>query len=224
MSALSRMFGGSKAQKETPQAAMLKIQETVDILTKKQEYLETQIEKEVATARKFAKTNRRAALNALKKKKMYTDQLAHLDGTIATLESQRANLDNASLNMEAMKAMQTATSALKNAHKNMDLDQVNKIKDEIDEQQEIARTISEEISRPAGQDMFDEDELLAELNELEGEADDDAILNRVLDIPEPSSELPSIPSSSKTAAKNTSQSKKTTDEEDQIAALSMWSN
>ncbi|KAL3319569.1 Charged multivesicular body protein 4C [Cichlidogyrus casuarinus] len=223
MSALSRMFGGSKAQKETPQSAMLKLQETVDILTKKQEYLETQIEKEVATAKKFAKTNRRAALNALKKKKMYTDQLARLDGTIATLESQRANLDNASLNMEAMKAMQTAATALKNAHKNMDLDQVNKIKDEIDEQQEIARTISEEISRPSGQDMYDEDELLAELNELEGEADDDAILNRVLDIPVPSTELPSIPSTSRTAAKTTNQSKKTTEEEDQIAALSMWS-
>jgi hypothetical protein len=50
--------------------------------------------------------------------------------------------------------------------------QVHDMMDDIAEQQDVAREISEAISNPVafGQD-FDEDELEAELNELEAETD-----------------------------------------------------
>merc|ERR1711862_625817 len=60
----------------------------------------------------------------------------------------------------------------KNAHKGMDVDNVHDMMDDIAEQQDVAKEISEAIPNPVafGQD-FDEDELEAELNELEMEGD-----------------------------------------------------
>merc|ERR1719466_87025 len=63
--------------------------------------------------------------------------------------------------------MNDAAKALKNAHKGMDVDNVHDMMDDIAEQQDVAKEISEAISNPVafGQD-FDEDELEAELNAL----------------------------------------------------------
>jgi hypothetical protein len=68
--------------------------------------------------------------------------------------------------------MKSAADALKNAHKGMDVDNVHDMMDDIAEQQDVAKEISEAISNPVafGKD-FDEDELEAELNELEMEGD-----------------------------------------------------
>ena len=49
--------------------AIQKLRETEEMLMKKQDFLEKKIEQEVTTAKKNAKTNKRAALQALKRKK-----------------------------------------------------------------------------------------------------------------------------------------------------------
>jgi charged multivesicular body protein 4 len=46
----------------------------------------------VGVARKNAKTNKRAALQALKRKKRYEKQLQQIDGTLSTIEMQREAL------------------------------------------------------------------------------------------------------------------------------------
>ena len=53
---------------------------------------EKKIEQEVGVARKNAKTNKRAALQALKRKKRYEKQLQQIDGTLSTIEMQREAL------------------------------------------------------------------------------------------------------------------------------------
>lgn len=71
MSFLGKMFGG-KGGKDAPVTtgeAIQKLRETEDMLMKKQDFLEKKIEQEVSTARKNAKTNKRTALQALKRKK-----------------------------------------------------------------------------------------------------------------------------------------------------------
>ena len=64
--------------------------------------------------------------------------------------------------------MGEAAKALKRAHADMDVDKVHDMMDDIAEQQDVAKEISDAISNPVafGQE-FDEDELEAELNELE---------------------------------------------------------
>jgi hypothetical protein len=57
---------------------------------------EKKIEQEVGVARKNAKTNKRAALQALKRKKRYEKQLQQIDGTLSTIEMQREALGKTS--------------------------------------------------------------------------------------------------------------------------------
>ncbi|KAF0292465.1 Charged multivesicular body protein 4b [Amphibalanus amphitrite] len=72
-----------------------------------------------------------------------------------------------------------------------DVDQVHDMMDDIAEQQDVAREISDAISNPVsfGQDM-DEDELERELEELEQEELD----KELLDLGPAASELPAVPS------------------------------
>ena len=63
------------------------------------------------------------ALNALKRKKRYEKQLQQIDGTLSTIEFQREALENATTNTEVLSVMGGAAKALKQAHKNMYVDQ-----------------------------------------------------------------------------------------------------
>merc|ERR1712047_206213 len=94
-------------------------------------------------------------------------QLQQIDGTLTTIEQQREALEGANTNTAVLQTMKSAADALKNAHKGMDVDNVHDMMDDIAEQQDVAKEISEAISNPVafGQD-FDEDELEAELDAL----------------------------------------------------------
>lgn len=66
MSKISKFFkggGGSAAHKSrggpTPQEALARLRETEEMLSKKQEYLETRIERELAAARQHGTKNKR---------------------------------------------------------------------------------------------------------------------------------------------------------------------
>ncbi|KAF7246364.1 Charged multivesicular body protein 4c [Varanus komodoensis] len=152
----------------TPQEALARLRETEEMLTKKQEYLEARIEKELALAKKHGTRDKRAALQALKRKKRYEKQLSQIDGTLSTIEFQREALENSYTNAEVFKNMGYAAQAMKKVHENMDLDKIDDMMQDITEQQDIAQEITEAITRKVG-DEFDEDELLAELEELEQE-------------------------------------------------------
>merc|ERR1712114_75668 len=153
---------------------------------KKQDFLEKKIESEVATARKNAKTNKRAALQALKRKKRYDSQLQQIDGTLSTIEMQREALEGANTNTAVLETMNNADKALKVANNKLDVDQVHDMMDDIAEQQDVAKEISEAISNPVafGQE-FDEDELEAELDALGEELEleeQEALDEQLLDV------------------------------------------
>merc|ERR1712102_51474 len=166
---------------------------------KKQDFLEKKIDSEMAIARKNAKTNKRVALGALKRKKRYEKQLGQIDGTLTTLEQQREALEGANTNTAVLQTMSEAAKSLKKAHDNMNVDEVHDMMDDIAEQQDVAKEISEAISNPVafGQE-FDEDDLEAELNELEAEEEleEQAELEKqLLDVgPAPVKDLPEVPS------------------------------
>merc|ERR1712241_22858 len=161
-----------KEESKTTAEAIQDLRQNEDMLLKKQEFLEKKIDSEVEIARKNAKTNKRLALTALKRKKRYEKQLQQIDGTLTTIEQQREALEAANINTTVLKGMDSTAKALKNVHKDMNVDNVHDMMDDIAEQQDVAKEISDAISNPVafGQD-FDEDELEAELNELEMEGD-----------------------------------------------------
>lgn len=184
------MFGGKKDEAPTPGEAIQKLRETENMLIKKQEFLETKIQSELELARKHGTKNKRAAIQALKRKKRYEKQLQQIDGTLSTIEMQREALEGANTNTSVLNTMREAAKALKSAHQNMDVDQVHDMMDDIAEQQDVAREISDAISNPVafGQDM-DDDELEKELEELEQEELDKELLG----VGGPSAELPEVP-------------------------------
>ena len=65
------MFGGKKDVAPTTGEAIQKLRDTEEMLGKKQDFLEKKVEAEMDLARKNAKTNKRVALQALKRKKRY---------------------------------------------------------------------------------------------------------------------------------------------------------
>lgn len=61
---------------------------------------------------------------------------------------QREALESANTNTQVLTTMKNAADALKAAHKNMDVDQVHDMMDDIAEQQDVAKEISDAISNP----------------------------------------------------------------------------
>lgn len=190
MSFFGKMFGGKKEIAPSTGEAIQKLRETENMLIKKQEFLESKIQQELDCARKNGTKNKRAAIQALKRKKRYEKQLQQIDGTLSTIEMQREALESANTNTAVLTTMKNAADALKQAHKNMDVDQVHDMMDDIAEQQDVAKEISDAISNPVafGQDI-DEDELEKELEELEQEEFDKEFLG----VAGPSTELPEVP-------------------------------
>ena len=192
MSLLQLMFG-SKNKENIPETedAIQKLKNTEEMLEKKQEYLEKKIDAENATAKKYAKTNKRLALQALKRRIRLEKQLNQIDGTLSTIEFQRETLENAGTNTEVLKNMKFAADALKNIHRSLDVEDVQDTMDDIHEQTEISKEISEAICGVGLNQDFDDDELRAELDAIEQEGLDIELVG----MERPAVGLPDVPSS-----------------------------
>ena len=121
-----KFFGGKGGKDKAPTTgeAIQGLREQEEMLQKKSDFLEKKVDQQLTIAKQNAKTNKRKALQALKTKKRIEQQLQQIDGTLTTIEQQRYVLENANTNTEVLKNMGQAAKALKDAHKNMDVDQV----------------------------------------------------------------------------------------------------
>ncbi|XP_074063962.1 charged multivesicular body protein 4c [Macrotis lagotis] len=232
MSKLGKFFKGGNSSKgkaaPSPQEALARLRETEEMLGKKQEYLEMRIERELALAKKHGTRNKRAALQALKRKKRFEKQLTQIDGTLSTIEFQREALENSHTNTEVLRNMGFAAKAMKAVHENMDINKIDDLMQDITEQQDIAQEISEAFSQRVGfGDDFDEDELMAELEELEQEELNKKMTNiRLPNVPSSSlpahpGRLPSVPSTSHRSRAASSRRK---EDEDDIKQLAAWAS
>jgi len=225
MSVFGKIFGFKKDEKAiTTGEAIQKLRETEEMLMKKQDFLEKKIEQEIGTAKKNGTKNKRVALQALKRKKRYEKQLQQIDGTLSTIEMQREALEGANTNTAVLQTMGEAAKALKAAHQHMDVDKVHDMMDDIAEQQEVAREISDAISNPLafGQDV-DDDELEKELEELEQQALDEELLKvgpvTNEDLPVTPEQLPNVPAGSRQPARRVVEE----DDED-MKELAAWAS
>lgn len=200
-----RLFSKAKAA-PSPQEALGKLKETLELLEKRENFLQKKVEKEISFARSNAKKNRKAALIAIKRKKIYENQIDKLQGARMTIETQVLTIEGAHVSLEAMSAMRQGANALKAIHRNMSVDDVDVVMDDIREQMDVAAEINEAIASPLG-DTFDEDELEKELEELE-ELDQEV---KVEEEPEVPLVLPGVPSTAPTP--------EMTSEEAELAAL-----
>jgi len=171
------LFGKAK-KVPTAQESIMKLKDTLEVLEKREKYLETKIEKELTEAKKNATKNKRGALMALKRKKAYEGQIEKIAGARLTIEQQLMAIEDANVNVEAISAMRSGASALRNIHGNMNINKVDDVMDEIRDQMDLAKEITDAISQPVGFGQeFDDDELAKELDDLEQEGLDSQILD-----------------------------------------------
>jgi len=96
---------------------------------------------------------------------------------LANIEEQRIALEGAELNGEILMNMKYAGDALEKANNGLSVDDVDDMMDDIQEAKDVADEINQAIARPLANSYdYDEDELLAELEELEQEELDSKML------------------------------------------------
>eukprot|EP00696_Hemimastix_kukwesjijk_P002395 gnl/Hemi2/12939_TR4422_c0_g1_i1.p1 gnl/Hemi2/12939_TR4422_c0_g1~~gnl/Hemi2/12939_TR4422_c0_g1_i1.p1 ORF type:complete len:236 (+),score=87.20 gnl/Hemi2/12939_TR4422_c0_g1_i1:136-843(+) len=187
MSFFSRLFGGGGPSKSsvpapapagaTPNDAILKLNSTKDMLDKRANHVQKQIDAQMAEARKCsAAKNKRGALAALKRKKLLEGQIEKIHGARLTIDNQIMALEEAHTNVEVLRSMDQGARAMQQLHGPMTVETVDNIREKIEEQMEISNEISDAIIQPFGRDTMDEDELLNELDELESTMTEEQVL------------------------------------------------
>lgn len=159
---------------------------------KRRDVLDRKIAMELERARELTKAkNKRGALMALKKKKMYEQQREQLENQILRVGEQQLMLENQRTVVETVDAMRTAAHASKRVMTEMKIEDVDKVLDSINDQTEDMRQIQDALGAPIGAaGDVDEDELMEELEELEASQLDDQLLEPA---PVPVTRVPATP-------------------------------
>ncbi|XP_061347622.1 vacuolar protein sorting-associated protein 32 homolog 2-like [Gastrolobium bilobum] len=210
----NRIFGKPK-QEANPLTTLEKLYETVEMLEIKEKLLDKKAAGEVEKAKEFTRAkNKRAAIQCLKRKRLYEQQIEQLVNFQMRIHDQIIMVEGAKATTDTVDALRTGAAAMKAMQKAMNIDDVDKTMDEINEQTENMKQIQEALSTPIGAVAdFDEDELEAELEELEGAELEEQLLQPATTAPAapmhvPAGRLPTRPVSAKP-----------TPEEDELAAL-----
>jgi charged multivesicular body protein 4A/B len=155
---------GPQATAET----IRKLREQLDSLEKREAHINRKIDLQLEDAKKkSAAKDKRGAIFALKRKKMYESEIEKLQGARMTLETQVMTLESAHVNMETFTALRSGALQMKAIHGQMNVDTVDNIMDDIQEEMATADEIGRAISQPIGGQLYDEDELENELREME---------------------------------------------------------
>lgn len=107
---------------------------------------------------------------------MYEQQREHARGARFNLETQLLAIENANVNMETLKAMKAGSATMRSMHGELDVGKVDATMDDIREQMDLANEINAAISTPLAMDLVDEEELDAELEQIEQAEMDKAML------------------------------------------------
>jgi len=212
----SSLFGSNKAvEKKAPKPDINKsiqnIKSAQDRLDKRGAHLEKQVAKLLQSAKtKMKNKNKKGAMYDLKRKKMLEKELTGIENKKLTLETQALALENAQMNESVFTTIKGGRNALKAVQKQVNVDEVEELMDDMHEMHEDQDAINEALGQSVVD--FDDDELLQELEDLD---EDD--LEQVEDIPEDEHYLPELPDAP--AKKISSEKMKKKEEEDELAEL-----
>ncbi|CAL5339161.1 unnamed protein product [Camellia sinensis] len=211
----TRMFGKPK-QEANALTTLDKLNETLEMLEKKEKVLQKKASAEVGKAKEFTRSkNKRAAIQCLKRKRLYEQQIEQLGNFQLRVHDQMILLEGAKATTETVDALRSGAAAMKAMQKATNIDDVDKTMDEVNEQTENMKQIQEALATPIGAASdFDEDELEAELEELEGAELEDQLL-------QPATMAPAAPIQGSAAGKQPARAapQKRTAEEDELEAL-----
>ncbi|KAE9453556.1 hypothetical protein C3L33_14557, partial [Rhododendron williamsianum] len=190
---------------------------TLEMLEKKEKVLLRKAAAEIERAKEFTRAkNKRAAIQCLKRKRLYEQQVEQLGNFQLRIHDQMIMLEGSKATTETVAALRTGAAAMKAMQKATNIDDVDKTMDEINEQTENMKQIQEALSAPIGSAAdFDEDELEAELEELEGSELEEQLLQPATTVLSPPLSAPE----GKIRPPVRPAPRKNTAEDDELAAL-----
>ncbi|KAG5490277.1 hypothetical protein JKF63_00397 [Porcisia hertigi] len=157
--------GGNSSAAKT----MEEMDAAIELLEKREAALEKRMESELTKAKQlYAKKNTQGALQCMKRKKMFEEQLLKIGAQKQNLETLRFTVQNQSMNHEVLRAQIRAKDELKRSNKQMNADKIEDNMDDLMEEMDKANQVSEALRQPLDGNLVDEDDLM---NELEMELD-----------------------------------------------------
>jgi len=171
-------FGGGPAhkRKDTPKNAILDLRSQLDMLQKREKYLQSQIDQQEATARKNVNTNKAAAKAALRRKKTHEHSLEQTVAQMGTLDQQINAIESANINQGTLAAMEKAGEAMKQIHGKLTPEKVDETMDKLRDQNALSEEIVNAITQNQLGEPIDDAELEDELDQLQQEQLDEQIL------------------------------------------------
>jgi charged multivesicular body protein 4A/B len=170
-----------------------------EMMEKRRELLEKQVAAQLAKAKEYlAKGNKPSAQLALKRKAMIQKQLETVENNITRLGEQKIMLEDAAGTAQTVAALKYGADAQRATMAEFKIEKVDKIMDEVQEAAEMAAEVQSALALPLGPAAaLDEDELEAELAELEAEEQEKELLRPAPipsgAVPTERYELPAVP-------------------------------
>jgi charged multivesicular body protein 4 len=164
-------FGGNAQQKrkDSPKNAILGLRSQLDMLQKRENYLQTQIDEQDGLARKHVNTNKAAAKAALRRKKTHEHSLEQTIQQMGTLEQQINAIESANINRETLAAMERAGESMKQMRGKLTPQKVDDIMDKLREENAFSEDINNVIVNGTVGEPIDDMELEDELDALQQE-------------------------------------------------------
>lgn len=157
--------------------------DTVDGLTAKRMQLLQKSHNALKEAKEFkTQGNATRAMACMKQKQHYDQQAKMYEGMILNMEKTSMALESTATTVQVAKTMKSGTTQMKNILKDVSIDDVDTIADDLDDSMRDATEIANALSRPMGMNDPEEDELI--MAEMDGWEDDKVVVEKVIDFPE----------------------------------------
>ena len=171
-----------------------KLRNTMDLLDKKISYNERRIDKLKEQALEHKKKNNKTqAIRCLRQKKNLEKMQENLDNQYANLEYQLVQLENLNTNKEVVLTMKSVDNTIKDFEKKINVDKIDTLQDDLQESIQTANEITSAISQPLNPMYANNDELEAELDEMDNEREQEEFDKKLLEINDSTILLPEVP-------------------------------
>jgi len=176
------LFGKKKQQpKQEPgaemQTAVSKMREHMNAMEKRSAFLQKKIDAETANAKaRLQKKDKRGAMMALKKKKLFEKEQDQLSQSTLNLEQQVAMLEQANMSAATVDVMKVGAAAQKQLQKSLNPDVVEDVMDDIQEVQDDMQEVNDILAQPLGGDVMDDADLEAEFEAINEEILDEQLM------------------------------------------------
>ena len=186
MDYIINIFGKSKQQSALSQTTINKniantisvitnLKEKVDLLEKRNNFITKQKDNAILEAKqKLEKKDKNGAMLSLKKKKQFEDEIAKNQAIQLTLESQIYALESANMQKAVIDALELGNNSIKQINKDINPDKIDELMDDIQEQTDNSNAINQALSQNL-QQVYDDPDLLAELEQLDAEKNENEI-------------------------------------------------